>query len=127
MRPAQGKELAPGLSVMRADLDAATSTSADVQEAQWRAGVNRQAQPGAALHQHAASAAAAAKRVATAMTGDEKEAAERCRADRRNAAKRKRRAAAAGEAIAPTAVSDLGPDHTRCGIWHLDVTHLTVI
>ena len=81
MRPAQGKELAPGLSVMRADLDAATSTSADVQEAQWRAGVNRQAQPGAALHQHAASAAAAAKRVATAMTGDEKEAAERCRAD----------------------------------------------
>ena len=34
---------AAGISVMRAELDAATSTSADVQEAQWRAGANRQA------------------------------------------------------------------------------------
>ena len=32
---------AGGVSVMRADLDAATSTSTDAHEAQWRAGVNR--------------------------------------------------------------------------------------
>ena len=81
----------PGLSVMRADLDAATSTSADVHEAQWRAGVNRQAQPQAAAHQkaagenrqaqpeaaahqHAASIAAAAKRTASAMSPDERKA-----------------------------------------------------
>jgi hypothetical protein len=44
-------------SVMRAELDAATSSSVvsaasvDMQEAQWRAGVNRQAQPEAAAHQ----------------------------------------------------------------------------
>ena len=46
-----------GVSVMRADLDAVTSTSADAQEAQWRAGANRQAQPGAAAHQASAGAA----------------------------------------------------------------------
>ena len=40
-----------GVSVMRAELDAATSSSVDMQEAQWRAGVNRQAQPEAAAHQ----------------------------------------------------------------------------
>eukprot|EP00966_Prymnesium_polylepis_P332264 7387774-Prymnesium_polylepis.1 len=34
---------APGTSIMRVDLDAATSTSLDAGEAQWRAGVNRQA------------------------------------------------------------------------------------
>ena len=42
---------AAGISVMRAELDAATSSSADVHEVQWRAGVNRQAQPTAAEHQ----------------------------------------------------------------------------
>ena len=76
---------------MRAELDAATSTSADTHEAQWRAGVNRQAQPAAASHQQAASRAAAAKRTATAMAGEEKAAADRRRADRRNEAKRARR------------------------------------
>ena len=44
-----------GLSVMRHDLDAATSTTVDVHEAQWRAGVNRQAQPEAVSHQLAAT------------------------------------------------------------------------
>ena len=81
-----------GISVMRVDLDAATTTSADAHEAQWRSGVNRQAQPHAASHQKAASQAAAAKRKANAMVGEEKAAADRCRADRRNAAKRVKRA-----------------------------------
>ena len=37
-----------GVSVMRAELDASTSTAMDTGEAQWRAGANRQAQPDAA-------------------------------------------------------------------------------
>ena len=37
----------PGVSAMRDDLDAATAMTADVHEAQWRSGVNRQAQPDA--------------------------------------------------------------------------------
>ena len=49
------KAASSGLSVMRHDLDAVTSTSVDVHEAQWRAGVNRQAQPEAVSHQLAAS------------------------------------------------------------------------
>ena len=84
-----------GISVMRAELDAATSTSADAHEARWRAGVNRQAQLAAASHQHAASQAAASKRKAMAKIGEEKAAAERRRADRRNEGKRARRAEAA--------------------------------
>ena len=51
-----------GISVMRADLDASTSTEVDAHEAQWRAGVNRQARPDAASQRRAASLAAAAKR-----------------------------------------------------------------
>jgi len=83
-----------GVSVMRAELDAATSTSADAHEAQWRAGINRQLQPDAASHQLAASRAAAVKRTATALISAEKAAAERRRADRRNESKRARRAEA---------------------------------
>ena len=63
---------ASGTSVVRADLAAATSTAVDVQEAQWRSGVNRQAQADAVAHQQAASKAAAAKRKATAMSPEEK-------------------------------------------------------
>ena len=51
-----------GISVMRADLDASTSTEVDAHEAQCRAGVNRQARPDAASQRRAASLAAAAKR-----------------------------------------------------------------
>ena len=51
-----------GISVMRSDLDASTSTEVDAHEAQWRAGVNRQARPDAASQRRAASLAAAAKR-----------------------------------------------------------------
>ena len=51
-----------GISEMRADLDASTSTEVDAHEAQWRAGVNRQARPDAASQRRAASLAAAAKR-----------------------------------------------------------------
>ena len=97
------------LSVMRHDLDAATSTMVDVHEAQWRAGVNRQAQPEAVSHQLAASRAAAAKRKANAMTGEDKAAAQRRNADKRNEAKRAKRAAAnaaAAEATEATAASD---------------------
>ena len=57
---------------MRTELDASTSTVMDAGEARWRAGANRQAQPDAASHQQAASRAAAAKRKATAMSGEEK-------------------------------------------------------
>ena len=51
-----------GVSVMRADLDASTSTEVDAHEAQWRAGVNRQARPDAPSQRRAASLGAAAKR-----------------------------------------------------------------
>ena len=51
-----------GISVMRSDLDASTSTEVDAHEAQWRAGVNRQARPDAPSQRRAASLAAAAKR-----------------------------------------------------------------
>ena len=51
-----------GISMMRSDLDASTSTEVDAHEAQWRAGVNRQARPDAASQRRAASLAAAAKR-----------------------------------------------------------------
>ena len=51
-----------GVSVMRSDLDASTSTEVDAHEAQWRAGVNRQARPDAPSQRRAASLAAAAKR-----------------------------------------------------------------
>ena len=74
------KALGSGVSVMRAELDAATTTSVDAHEAQWRAGVNRQAQAYAGLHQHAASLAAAEKRRAGAMTGEEREKAGHTRA-----------------------------------------------
>ena len=49
-----------GVSVMRSDLDASTSTEVDAHEAQCRAGVNRQARPDAASQRRAASLAAAA-------------------------------------------------------------------
>lgn len=98
------KASSDGVSVIRVDLDASTSTAADVQEAQWRAGVNRQAQPGAISHQKAASQAAAAKRKAKAMSGAEKEAADRRNADRRNEAKRAKRATTASTTTVPAAV-----------------------
>lgn len=63
-----------GTSVMRADLAAATSTSFDVHEAQWRSGANRQARPDAVSHQHAASQAAARKRSANAIPETERKA-----------------------------------------------------
>ena len=50
-----------GISVMRSDFDASTSTEVDAHEAQWRAGVNRQARPDAASQRRAASLAAAAQ------------------------------------------------------------------
>ena len=103
---------------MRTDLDAATSMSADAHEAQWRAGVNRQAQPQAGSHQLAASRAAAAKRKANTISGAEKDAAQRRNAQRRNEAKRAKRAAAkAAGAAEAAAAADLGatPDRSQVG------------
>lgn len=71
-----------GISVMRADLDAATSSTMDGHDAQRLAGVGRQAQPDAHDHQVAAGRASGAKR--TAMPAAERDA-------RRNEAKRARR------------------------------------
>ena len=88
VRPGKEPVGQPGVSVIRADLDAATSVGSDVHEAQWRSGVHRQAHPDAASHQRAASAAAATKRKAGSMAVEEKDAAERRRADRRNEGKR---------------------------------------
>ena len=51
-----------GVSVMRSDLDASTSTEVDAHEAHWRAGVNRQARPDAPLAKAGGVMAAAAKR-----------------------------------------------------------------
>ena len=51
-----------GVSVMRSDPDASTSTEVDAHEAQWRAGVNRQARPDAPSQRRASSLGAAAKR-----------------------------------------------------------------
>ena len=68
-----GKHAVPeGVSVMRADLEMATSTEIDTHEAQWRAGSNRMAQDDAHGHQVAASQAAALKRKANAMSADER-------------------------------------------------------
>ena len=89
--PTETLHLKHSVSVMRANIGAATSTVVDVNEAQWRAGVNRQAQPQSISHQQAASQAAAAKRKANAASGQAKEEAERQWAVRRNAAKRAKR------------------------------------
>ena len=82
-------------------------TITTVQESFWLAGVNRQAQPTAQLHQRAASQAAAAKRTREAMT---KEEAKRRRADhmkevraREKAEKVAAEAEAEAEAAAATA------------------------
>ena len=102
---------------MRADLDAATSMSADAHEAQWRAGVNRQAQPQAGSHQLAASRAAAAKRKANTIYGAAEDAAQRRNAQRRNEAKRAKRAAAkAAGAAEAAAAADLGATPDRSDI-----------
>ena len=79
-------------SIMLAGVGAATSTTVDLHEAQWRAGVNRQARPDARAHQQAAAQALATMRKASAMSGEENEAAERRRADTRNKNKRAKRA-----------------------------------
>jgi len=67
--------------------DEATVVSS-IEEAQWRAGVNRQAQAGVVQHQINASHAAAQKRT---LAAEEKAAADKRNADKRNAAKRLKR------------------------------------
>eukprot|EP00966_Prymnesium_polylepis_P106784 2472037-Prymnesium_polylepis.1 len=85
-------------------------TQATAQESRWRAGVNRQAQPMASLHQHAASMAAAAKRKANAMPEEE---AKRRKADHKKEVRAQQKAehvavaAAAAAAAAAARVLDL--------------------
>ena len=67
--------------------DVATATTMCTNEAQWRAGVNRQARPDAHEHQVAAALALGKKRKAKAMSEEE-------RAARRNEGKRAKRAEA---------------------------------
>ena len=61
----------------------AGADDATIQDTRFLQGINRQLRPDAPSHQLAASRAAAAKRKATAMAGEEKAAADRARADRR--------------------------------------------
>ena len=81
---------AAGVSVMCAELDAATSTSADVQEAQWRAGVNRQAQPAATEHQQQQAARGGAARQALPGAHAHQVAASRAAADARSRKRKER-------------------------------------
>ena len=99
-RSADAKDVAArvgGLSVMRVDLEQATSTEFDAHEAQSRAGLNRQAQNDAHDHQVAASRAAALKRKAEAMSEQErkqKDAGRKQKSRAEDAAKRSEAAAA---------------------------------
>ena len=71
------------------------------QDTRWLNGVNRQLRPDATTHQHVASAAAAAKRKAGAMTEEERKAKDAERNQRNRAAmKAKRDVAAASAAVA---------------------------
>ena len=84
------KDGTAGVSVMRAELDAATSSSADVQEAQWRAGVNRQAQPAAAEHQQRQAAQGGVARQALPDAYAHQLAASRAAADARTRKRKER-------------------------------------
>ena len=99
-------------------LDAPESLASQ-QEAQWRAGVNRQAQPDATAHQLAASQAAAAKRTANAMTAEERKARRAQAEARRREAKKQAQLEQPLPAIEESSASD---DETDCdeGAAHLD-------
>ena len=76
-----GKERAAPSTLRGAHV--AGADDATIQDTRFLQGINRQLRPDAPSHQLAASRAAAAKRKATAMAGEEKAAADRARADRR--------------------------------------------
>jgi selenocysteine-specific translation elongation factor len=110
-----GKERDPvALPAGGVEVDARTVTT--VQESRWLAGVNRQMQPTANLHQRAASQAAAAKRKAEAMS--EAEAKQR-KADHKKevrAQQKTERVAAAAAAAAATAAARV-PDRRQLNRW----------
>ena len=97
---------AAGVSVMCAELDAATSTSADVQEAQWRAGVNRQAQPAATEHQQQQAARGGAARQALPGAHAHQVAASRAAADARSRKRKEREEQEQLDALAYAASED---------------------
>ena len=104
----KGDAVSRGMSIMRAELDATTSTSLDTHEAQWRAGVNRQAQPDAHAQRVAAACAAAAKRTANAMSVDERR---QRRAESKRAARQRELDALSGHSAATTQGVQFTRDH----------------
>ena len=95
-----------GTSVMRAELDAATSSSVDVQEAQWRAGVNRQAQPEAAAHQQQQAAQGGMARQAMPDAHAHQVATSRAAADARTKKRKEREEQEQLDALAFAASED---------------------
>ena len=101
---AAGKAVAPAISTDDDD-DAATAPLTG-RDAQWQAGVRRQALPDAQQQRIAASAAAAAKRSANAMPEDERKAKRRKHAKEVRERQRAERAAVAESAAAEPAAAE---------------------
>ena len=92
------------------------ATHATTQESRWRAGVNRQAQQSAQLHQVAASQAAAAKLTSTAMPPEERKAKRAAHAAEVRAKEAAKRAAAAEVARAEAAAARV-PTRRQLNMW----------
>lgn len=103
MRP--GKERAA--SPVADDEDA---TQVTTQENRWRAGVNRQSQPDASLHQRAAGLASGAKREASAMHSDERSAKRLADQRRRRREHRERKQDSAAPVSFDTALEQVATD-----------------
>ena len=104
MRP--GKERAA--SPVADDEDA---TQVTTQENRWRAGVNRQSQPDASLHQRAAGLASGAiKREASAMHSDERSAKRLTDQRRRRSEHRERKQDSAAPVSFDTALEQVATD-----------------
>ena len=88
---------AAGKAVMDDDTDDAATAPLSGRDAQWQAGVRRQALPDARQHQFAASQAAAAKRSAEAMSKEERQAKRRKHAKEVRERQRAERDAAAAQ------------------------------
>lgn len=100
--PPSRKGEAPGAA---SDDDDAATAPLSGRDAQWQAGVRRQALPDARQHQVNASQAAAAKRSAEAMPEEERKAKHRTHATEVRERQRAERAAAAAAAAAPAAAA----------------------
>ena len=85
-RDMSAKQRAVAPAAATADDDDDDATQATTQDSQWRAGVNRQAQPQALEHQHAASQAAAVQRKRKAAAVPEEDRKQREEERKRKAA-----------------------------------------